>query len=338
MTSRERVIRALRFQRPDRAPRDLWLLPGVAATRQVEVDAALARYPLDIGHPEASYGRGLRAQGEPYVLGSWVDEWGCTWVAAEPGVAGEVKAPPLADWRALHSYTLPYEVLREADLSRVDASCARSDQFMLAGTLTRPFERLQFLRGSENLLLDLAWGPAELFCLRDLLHEFAMEELALWCRTAVDGISFMDDWGSQQSLLISPQTWRELFKPLYAEYCRTIHAAGKFAFFHSDGHIAAIIPELIEIGVDALNCQLFCMDIEALAAAHRGRITFWGELDRQHTLPRGTRDDVRRDVLRVRRALDTGEGGVIAQCEWGNDTPAENIAAAFEAWEGPLES
>lgn len=337
MNSRERVIRTLRFRQPDRVPRDLWLLPGVSMFRTGEVEAVKGRYPLDIGAPDASYGRGYRARGVPNTVGSYVDEWGCEWHVAEPGVIGEVKVPPLADWSALDSYRLPYEVLEGADLSRVEESCLRSERFMLRGTLIRPFERMQFLRGTENLLRDLADAPQPLYHLRDMLHEFALRELDIWCATPVDGISFMDDWGSMRGLLISPQTWREFFKPLYAEYCRIIHRAGKFVFFHSDGNIASIIPDLIECGVDALNSQLFCMDLEGIACCYRGKITFWGELDRQHILPFGTPADVREAVRRVRRALDTGAGGVIAQCEWGNDVPAENILAAFEAWEEPRE-
>jgi uroporphyrinogen decarboxylase len=139
-----------------------------------------------------------------------------------------------------------------------------------------------------------------------------------------------------RGLLISPHTWREFFKPLYADYCRAIHQADKFAFFHSDGHIAAIIADLIDCGVDALNSQLFCMDIEELARRYGGHITFWGEIDRQRILPFGTGDEVRQAVRRVRRAFDTGEGGLIAQFEWGNDVPAEAVRIAFEAWEEPL--
>ncbi len=78
------------------------------------------------------------------------------------------------------------------------------------------------------------------------------------------------------------------------------------------------------------------MDLEGIAARHREQITFWGELDRQGILPFGTPDDVRLAVGRVRRALDTGQGGVIAQCEWGNDVSQANVEAAFEAWEEPL--
>lgn len=142
----------------------------------------------------------------------------------------------------------------------------------------------------------------------------------------------MDDWGAQDRPLISPQMWREYFKPLYAEYCRIIHDAGKFVFFHSDGHIFDLISDLIEVGIDALNAQLFCMDIEEIGRRFKGQITFWGEIDRQWVLPFGSEDDVRAAVQRVRVALDDGRGGVIAQCEWGNDVSRENVAAVFEAW------
>jgi uroporphyrinogen decarboxylase len=114
-----------------------------------------------------------------------------------------------------------------------------------------------------------------------------------------------------------------------------IRGAGKHVFFHSDGMIADIIPDLVEIGVSALNSQLFCMDIEEIGRRFKGRITFWGEIDRQHVLPFGTPDQARAAVRRVRAALDDGTGGVIAQCEWGLRDPFENIAAVFEEWSVP---
>ncbi|GAB4516124.1 MAG: hypothetical protein Kow0047_28070 [Anaerolineae bacterium] len=334
---RERVRRALTFAYPDRAPRELWTLPGVQMTRQAEVDAVLARFPPDFASPDVRYGRAERARGTEAVVGTYVDAWGCPFTVAQPGVIGEVKEPPLADWAALATYRPPDEILAEADFTRVNESCARTDRFVKAGTTIRPFERMQFLRGTENLLMDLAWGVAEVYRLRDMVHDFFLRELALWVRTDVDGISFMDDWGTQHALLISPRLWRSFFKPLYADYCRMIHEAGKFAFFHSDGHILEIIPDLIEVGVDALNCQLFCMDIEEIGRRFKGRITFWGEIDRQWILPFGRVADVWAAVRRVRRSLDDGRGGVIAQCEWGNDVPRENVEAVFEAWLAPLE-
>jgi hypothetical protein len=308
--------------------------------RKAELDATLDRFPSDFIFPEFRYGEAERASGTPYVVGTYTDEWGCPRAVASPGVAGQVKDPPLADWGALDHLRPPDEILDNADFGRVNASCAATDKFVKAGagygTTVRPFERMQFLRGTENLLMDLAWGIREVYRLRDLVHEFFLGELELWAKTDVDGIPFMDDWGAQDRLLVSPQMWREFFKPLYADYCRIAHDAGKFVFFHSDGYILDLIPDLIKVGVNALNAQLFCMDIENIGRRFKGKITFWGEIDRQWVLPFGSEDDVRAAVRRVRAALDDGRGGAIAQCEWGNDVPKENVEAVLEAWKEPL--
>lgn len=337
MTSRERVIRTLRFENPDRVPRDLWYLPGVEMFRKKELEEVLSKYPPDFTAPKYRYGISRRAKGKPNMTGEYIDAWGCVWKVAESGVVGEVKDPPLKDWSALKNYQLPWELLEEADLSEVNKSCAETDKFVKVGTEVRPFERMQFLRGTENLFLDLAYGVKEVYSLRDMLHEFYIKELEMWAKTDVDGVSFMDDWGTQNSLLISPKLWREFFKPLYKDYCEILKSHGKFVFFHSDGHIEAIYPDLIEIGIDAINSQLFCMNIEELGRKYRGKVTFWGEIDRQYILPFGTVEEVRSAVRRVRKALDTGRGGVIAQCEWGLKDPKENIEAVFEEWNRPLE-
>jgi hypothetical protein len=336
MTSRERVYRALEFRSPDRAPRDLWYLPGVERYRKDELDEVVHMFPGDFEGPDATYGRSERKTALQGDTGTYRDAWGCIWHVGEPGVVGEVKEPPLRSWSDLATYQPPWELIRGADLSRVNEHVARTSKFVRTGTETRPFERMQFLRGSEQLFMDLAYGDAEIYQLRDMLHEFFCEELLMWSITDIDGISFMDDWGTQNTLLISPKLWREFFKPLYREYVEIIHSGGKKAFFHSDGHIEAIYPDLIEIGVDAVNSQLFCMDIERLAKQYRGKITFWGEIDRQYLMPFGTPDEVREGVRRVRRALDDGTGGVIAQCEWGVKDPKDNIIAVFDEWNAPI--
>lgn len=331
MTRRDRVVRSLEHESPDRAPRHLWMLPGVALNRAAELQRMKEMYPDDIVPPSFAYGRAERARGQQSRKGTYTDEWGCTFEVLQDGVVGEVREPLLADWADLHLVRPPVEVL-DTDWDRVNRIRETTDGFILASTLVRPFERMQFIRGSENLLMDIALRPDEFFRLRDLVHEFHLRELEHWITTDIDGISFMDDWGSQSSLLISPDAWRALFKPLYREYCDLIHSAGKYVFFHSDGFIEEIIEDLIEVGVDALNSQLFCMNIERIAQRFKGRITFWGEVDRQWLLPFGTPDEVKQGVAKVRAALDDGSGGVIAQCEWGLSDPFENIAAVFEAW------
>ncbi len=335
MLSRERVIRSLNHEYIDRTPRDLWVLPGTMMTRKDEVAKLQARFPNDITTPDFTYGIGERERGTKYEVGEYTDAWGCTWHVAEVGVIGEVKHPPIGDWSKLASYKPPYELLDNADFSRVNRSCSETDRFVLPGTQTRPFERIQFIRGTEAVFVDLAYGTKELLRLLEMLHDFFIREMRMWADTDVDGVAFMDDWGSQTSLLIAPEMWRDIFKPLYKDYCEILHEKGKYAFFHTDGNISLIFEDLIEVGIDAINSQLFCMDMEELGEKHRGKVTFWGEIDRQQVLPFGTTDEVREAVRRVRRTLDRGKGGVIAQCEWGKTDPYENIEAMLDEWQKP---
>ena len=332
ITGRDRVRAALTFSTPDRPPRDLWALPYVQLFLKDQLEDLLRRYPLDIDRPELSPGSDDQDLQKYARQGSYTDEWGSLWQMAEPGIVGEVKAPVLGDWSKLPHYRPPLETIRNRNWDHVNRLCAESEKFMISSVCARPFERLQFLRGSENLYLDLAEESTEFRTLLALVHAFYLEDVAGWARSDVDAVFLMDDWGSNSSLLIHPEQWRAIFKPIYRDYCEIIHDAGKFVFFHSDGHIEAIYEDLIEIGVDALNSQLFCMDIERLAQRYRGRITFWGEIDRQHVLPFGTHQEITQAVRRVRTALEDPHGGVIAQCEWGKDNRREAIEAVFEAW------
>ena len=342
MNSRERVFRALQFKPLDRAPRDIWHLPWIDMFASDQLQALQVDLPPDLTSPPAVLGQGHRTEGQQAKKGTYIDEWGCLWEAGEDGVVGEVKSPPLADFSALSTYQPPWEIFDNADWNAVNHAqqqnlSSENPRFMLVRTGVRPFERMQFLRGSESLFMDLAYGSVEVRRLLEMVHTFFLKEIQAWSKTDVDAISFMDDWGSQTSLLISPQMWREYFKPLYKDYCDIIRSAGKKVFMHSDGHISSIYQDLIEIGIDAINSQLFCMDIEDIGRQFKGKITFWGEIDRQNILPFGSVDDVYKAVARVRRALDDGQGGLIAQCEWGPNNPVRNIRAVFEAWNTPLD-
>lgn len=336
MTSRERVTRALLHQPVDRLPREPWALPGILMRRSDEFQALIEEFPPDFTGPGAGYRPGRRCRGTPFVVGRSTDAWGCEWEVKENGVIGEIKRALFADdWKGLSDYQPPWELLENFDFNAVRLTCAATDKFVLAGTETRPFERMQFLRGTEDLFCDLALDEPETYELRDKLHEFFLAEMRLWVSTPVDGVSFMDDWGTQKSLLISPEKWRAFYKPLYREYCDILHAAGKFVFFHSDGFIEAIYPDLIEIGIDAVNSQLFCMDMEKLGREYAGKITFRGEIDRQFLLPFGTEEQVRQGVRRAFKALcpDGVPTGCIAQCEWGLNDPYENVRAVYDEWD-----
>lgn len=333
LTSRERVRRTLRFEGVDRPARDIWLLPAAFFGREEELRAILNQYPSDFG---PSGFRDPADESPLYIPGEWTDAWGSRWVNIQAGMIGEVKYPALDDWSKLAHWKPPYELLGKG-FEDVNRTCAASDKFILLGC-PRPFERLQFVRGPANVYMDLAWGVKEIFILLDMIHDYYMRHLSYIVKTDVDGISFMDDWGSKHALLISPKMWVAYFKPLYKDYVDMAHAHGKFAFMHSDGYIMDIYEHLIEIGVDAINSQLFTMPIEEIGRRFKGRITFWGEMDRQRIMPFGTPDEVREAVARVKRAMWDDRGGVIGQAELNKDVPLANVRAFFEAWWGPPEA
>ncbi|MCG3153525.1 MAG: hypothetical protein DKINENOH_00115 [bacterium] len=331
MTSRELVKASLEFAGPERIPRQLWLLPWAETHFPNELRQIQQRYPDDIISAPACLRRPAPTQGDAYAPGVYLDEWGCRFENAEAGIIGIVQQPLLADWQEVDTVRVPEELL-SVDVEQVNAFCRSTDRFVLSGCGPRPFEQMQFIRTTENLLLDLAQPPAEFFVLRDRLHQFYLKQLELWAGTEVDALTFLDDWGMQHAMLISPAMWRRLFKPLYRDYIEIAHAHGKYAFMHSDGYILDILPDLIELGLDAINAQLFCMGVERVGQCCRGRLTFWGEIDRQYLLAYGTAEEIIAAVESVKQSLYAG-GGVIAQCEFGPAAKPENVSLVFATWE-----
>ena len=99
---------------------------------------------------------------------------------------------------------------------------------------------------------------------------------------------------------------------------------------HSDGYTLDIYPRMIELGLDAFNTQIFCMGLDKLEQ-FKGKITFWGEIDRQHLLPEGTTQDIEKAVKEVYSRLWC-DGGCIAQCEFGAGAKPENVYAVYQTW------
>jgi len=149
------------------------------------------------------------------------------------------------------------------------------------------------------------------------------------------------DFGAQQGAFISPQSYRDLFMPFHKRLNDWVHATTTWkCFIHTCGSVVKLIPSFIEAGFDVLNpVQTTAADMDAGELKRRfGKdLTFWGGgVDTQRVLPFGTPQDVRDAVRRVRRALDDGRGGVIAQCEWGKKNPRANIEAVYKTWLEPL--
>ncbi len=327
MTSRERVRRAVTFGQPDRTPIDLWTMPATERLYGDALAALLARHPLDIarGGYCSAWAEGV------YRAGEFRDAWGVVWQNVHEGVAGQPKVHPLADYANLAHYRPPLGTAGDGFEDLDDFIAVHRDKFITGGSL-QFFERMQWVRGMEDLLVDLATDRPEVYILRDMVLDYLRAHLAHWLEHDLDAITFSDDWGSQEQLLISPRLWRRFFRPCYQELFDMIHGAGKLIFFHSDGYTMEIIGDLIEMGVDALNTQLACMDLAELGRRFAGRICFWGEVDRQWVLARGTPDDVRAACRTIKAHLELPSGGLIGLGTAFVDTPLENIEALLTSW------
>ncbi len=331
MTSRELVRRSLEFASPPSVPRQAWVVPW-AEHRYPEAVARLhTEFPDDIVTAPALYRHPLPIEGGPWLPGLYIDEWGCRFENGFAGLLGAVRDPVIRDWEDLENWRPPAAAL-DVDREAVDRFCSSTDRFTLAGTLVRPFERIGFLRTMEQALADLHLRPVGFSELLGRVHAQYLAEVEVWAATGVDAIVIMDDWGAQDRMLISPALWRELFKPLYRDYCEAARRAGKYVFMHSDGRITEIIGDLIELGVDALNCQVHCMGVAELGRRFRGRMTFWGDVDRHGLLALGTPAAIAEAVRELREQL-WADGGVIAQCEFGPGARPENVLEVFRAWQ-----
>ena len=330
MTSRERVRKTLTFELPERVPRQAWILPW-AEERYPEVVRKLrTEYPDDIVADPQVYKNPLKTVGERYKPGIYIDEWGCIFKNVESGIIGIAHRPCLSSWKDLERFHPPEETLT-VDRDSVNAFCKEIDQFVLGGSIVRPFERLQFIRTMGMAMIDLVEQPPELFALLRHIHDHYCKEVEVWAKTDVDAISLMDDWGVQTGLMVSPLIFRDFFKPMYRDYVEIAKHYGKFVFMHSDGYILDIIQDFIDVGIDALNAQIFCMGVEELGERFKGKLTFWGEIDRQHILPNGSKKDIEKAVRAIKENL-YDNGGVIAQCEFGPGAKPENVVGVFEAW------
>lgn len=329
MTSKELVTRALEFQAPPRVPR-IWGALPCASDKYPEQTAALYRdFPCDIACPQPLYKKTPRTVGNMFEIGQYTDEWGCTFENIHYGVIGEVKEPIVNDWSNLSRVHFPKEWLT-LDTDGINRFYESTDKYTCASWTPRPFEQLQFLRGTETLYIDLMEQEPDFLHFLDLLHNLYCETLTQWAKSDLDMLVMQDDWGAQKQLLIPPAVFRRLFLPMYREYIRIAHSHGKKIYMHSDGYILEILPDLIDAGLDAVNAQIFCMGIDRLAP-FAGKITFWGEIDRQYLLAYATPDEVEQAVWQVYRTL-WKDGGCIAHLEFGPGAKPENVRRALETW------
>ncbi len=333
MTCRERVVRAIRFGHPDRPPISHAILPSAQYHYGAALKAITDVVPEDFGWhllPDLP-----RDKLPPlYKLGTNVDEFGTQWRVTVEGRCGiPIHYPISADWSTYEAYQWPAVFSAGVPRYRLYSGhmAGTDDSFYARGAWITFFEQLQQLHGFEATLVDLASDRPELYRLRDDLLRFNLAWIDRWLQLPYQGLQFADDWGTQTSLMIAPARWRAFFKPVYAAMFAQVKRAGLHVWYHSDGDILDIMPDLVELGVDVLNCQASVMEREQLKP-YAGRICFRTDIDRQRVLPYASPDQVTDYIWGLFHDLGTQDGGIVACGEISEDVPLENIRAMYEAF------
>jgi hypothetical protein len=323
VNSRERVLRSIRFEKPDRLPIYQTCSGDVIEKYGQAFLDLMANYPDDL--PSVI---DLSKFGGPPGPTRKTDQWGIVW---EKGLPVDF---PLKDWGAWPCYAFPpLPPMEGPDFDSEQAQVAEMKAaYFTRGSLNSLWQHYQALRGYENAMMDLYDPDCPAMEVLDAIVDRNLALIERNARLGHDCVGIMDDWGLQDRLMIAPVKWREIFKPRYRRMFAAAHEAGMYVFFHSDGCNWEIADDLVEIGVTIFNPQFEGNDLEALSKACRGKIAILSDVDRQHLMPRGTREEIRAYVKRIVGLFATPDGGMILQAAPNADTPLENFKHVFDAF------
>lgn len=230
----------------------------------------------------------------------------------------------------------PYATGRLDDARKYVEKYGR-DYFIVGDLELSMFEMAWHMVGLEKFMMDMALGEAYVEALLDRVKEFTIGIGKQLVALGVDGIWTGDDFGAQNGMMISPGMWRKIFKPRFAELFRELKAVNPdvLVMYHSDGAVAPILEELVEIGMDVFNPvqpNVPGHEPEALKSKLGDRLSFWGAIDQQRLLPSGTPAEIEADVAEKIRVLGAGGGYMCSPAHIVQaDTSLENVEAFIAA-------
>lgn len=341
MTPKERVHAALARKPADRVPAFMWFHPETSEhlSKVLEIPPGKVGEAMGNDVVQAWVGNNFAMEGIVHENDGerHLDFWGVEWV--KEGGFNQICRYPLknATDQEMLGYRFPEDKIPEL-VRNMDGLMKNPGGFFV-GCDVSPcvFELINRLRGMENSILDLAVRSDCSLALLERAGTFSAKLAEKACSSyKLDWLWKGDDVGGQQSIMMSPECWRETIKPHLA---RVVHVGKKhklWVAYHSCGAIRPIIPDLIEIGVDVLNpVQVNCpgMDPLDLKKEFGAGLAFMGGIDTQELLPRGSADEVRRSTEKLLDGMTADGGGYIlaASHTVPPETPLENIFAMYQA-------
>ena len=336
ITGRENFIRTIEFRGPHHLP----VLIGVDFDWLVEKDTAKitkirelqSHFPSDATCLNAA--RNLTEPEQENGALRWIDEWGTGWVDDGHGAKTEIY-PLDGGYDLLEKYHFPAPDI-PARFAKFDSELIKNEtKYFRPLVWFTLFERLWMLRGFENMLMDPYTDRHSFEYLRDRVLEFNLAMIDQWLARGANAIYFSDDWGSQRGLLINPVDWRKFYKPAYKAMFSRVRSGGAHVWMHLCGNITAILPDLIDLGLNVLNpVQPQAMDVRFLAKEFGGKICFNGGVDVQGTMVHGSPEDVKHEVHELVNLFGRFNGGYIGGTSHSimPETPLDNVIALFEAF------
>jgi uroporphyrinogen decarboxylase len=351
MNSRERTFLALERRPGDRIPIDFWATTAVMRRLESELGKPHAEF-LDSYDVDLRYIEGPAYIGPPLEPGT--DIWGVKRAAVAAGSAGrpecysEVTQAPLSDARTpdeIEAYghwpdpgMFDYGVVEK----QCDAVLQDDRIVVFMGDRLNRVAQLKpamYLRGTENIFVDLASRPEMAEAVFRKIREFYLVYLERILRAAAGKIDIVltgDDFGAQNGLLVSADMWRRFLKPGFADYIELIKRHQAIAMHHTCGSVVDIIPDMVECRLDVLQSiqpEAGGMSLSNLMKMFGRDICFQGGVSIQKTMPYGSPDEIRREIESIADIVKP-HGGYIF-CTSHNiqaDTPIENIVAMMEAY------
>lgn len=358
MTPRERILRALHRQLPDRTPTDGWFHAEVQRMLKAHYgtqdwDEVLAQLGVEgwagcsiglrfpewearcterPGHPPGQRNLWLDADthedgwGVRHRIGAggWYEEW----------VDGPlVRAETVADVERCALPTVDHIDEPPDYAARVAALKAR--ELFVSGGIPNPYKQAWMVRGMDDVLADYLIHRPLLEALYDRLYALYTELAVRMTRGGVDMITITGDIAMQDRILMGPDTWRAVDRPRLQGLIDACRAANPEVLFyiHSDGDVTDLMPDFVDMGFDVVNpLQPECIDPAEVKRRWGSRIALHGGVSLQRTLPFGTVDDVRREVETLIRTCGYDGGLVVFPSNVIQpDTPVANIIACFHA-------
>jgi uroporphyrinogen decarboxylase len=377
MTPRERVLAAINHEEPDRVPiiigvsnaTGIKMKPYQGIKKLAGIDAPdnyIYQWP-ELGSAEIDEAtmqrlhsdvRGVRDLPPAATLernrtrdphSPCIDSWGSGQSEIRPGewfpgIHPMPEATTIADIENYPGWPDMSDPTRIAHVQATAQRLAEQNKYAIMATpwLLFPLERAFAMQGMDVFLLNMALYPDFAEALLRKIAELCkalMEPFLAALGDNVDIIKIGDDIGTQDSLLMSPKMYRNILKPIHADYIQFIkERTNAKLFFHTDGDVFPLIDDFIEIGVDILNpIQTSAgkmSDLATLKKRFGKEIVLCGGIDTHRVLPTGTPDEVRQEVKRVIDLLGHGGGYMVASVHTiMNDVPPENVLAMVDAVE-----